>query len=577
MDFMPSRSQVQEVAAPGKAISGTQEKMLRRAFSNADNNHSGTISLAELKEVLRAVDVDVDGEDGDKFFEKMPHLQNQAITFDDMKQLLEQRLYNRIQSGRYYVAMSLFEAECIRAVMHQQNALPLIPGTDCAVAIRTERTLLDSTYGYEPAKPFQDLTAKSCFRFIDSALNYTPREVSLLLRGIQENELEKRYNFFCEVRSNRRRKQKDPATTALSKVFVTADEHHMLNYKIASGRITAMLKARGMYPRDCFGAIDRDRDGLLSYDDLKKGLAWLGLPLDQVLLLGFMKELDKDRDGFINLDEFKSAVDFEDDGTMAANAASFNNGMPLPPMPDPNSKDKQVVNIPPPVLAAVKIKATKVKKFKLVWNSQGSMSRQKVSIWEPVVQAGAFRANKEAISIGHFVGSGYDNPSRDAKDRLCLEVTDTTGSWVGGSSWLPHVLDKYMPHPARFRLAWSVTHGSNPFYAWEPVPPGEEFVALGFIGSNDEKQPDVKCMRCVPRDWCKPSGYLAKVWDDSGSGGRQGSIWVFNTMNLIGFVSGNEPPRQKGYDLKGTRFFLKEYSDTNSQNVAPAGGYAAPK
>ena len=180
--------------------------------------------------------------------------------------------------------------------------------------------------------------------------------------------------------------------------------------------------------------------------------------------------------------------------------------------------------------------------------------------------------------MGHFCGVGYDNPNKDGRDRLCLEVTDTTGNFLGGSSWLPHVLDRYMPHPARFRLAWSVTHGNNPFYAWEPVPPGEEFVALGFIGSKENKMPDPTCMRCVPLDWCKPSGYLSKIWDDSGSGGRQGSIWVFNTLNLVGFVSGSDPPRKKGFDLKSRRFFLRDYSDTNSQKVVPSGGgYANPK
>jgi Ca2+-binding EF-hand superfamily protein len=577
MDFCPSRSAIEEVAAAGKALSGTQEKMLRRAFSGADNENSGTISVAELKEVLKAVDVDVDGEEGERLFQKMPDLMNRPVTFEDLKQLLEQGLYYRVQAGRYYVVLSLFEAECMRAVMHQQTHLPLLPGKDTAVALRTDRTVLDATYGYEPAQNFQDSTARSCYRFIDSAINYQPREVSLLLRALQENELEKRYNFFVEVRSNRRRKQKDPATTALSKVFITADEHHMLNHKIASGRITAMLKSRGMYPRDCFAAIDRDHDGLLNYDDLKQGLEWMGLKLDQVLLLGFMKELDKDRDGYINLEEFKGAVGFEDDGSMAANAAAFNNGMPLPPMPS-NDKEKKVVQIPPPILAAIKVKVKKISKFNLIWNSKGSMSRQKISIWEPVAAGGAFRQNKGAIPLGHFSGVGYDNPNRDGKDRLCVEVTDTTGSWVGGSSWLPHVLDRYMPHPARFRLAWSVTHGSNPFYAWEPVPPGEEFVALGFIGTKEDKEPDVTCMRCVARDWCKPSGFLQKVWDDSGSGGRQGSIWIFNTMNLIGFVSGSDPPSKKSFELKSRRFFLKEYSDTNAQNVVPAsGGYVNPQ
>jgi hypothetical protein len=110
----------------------------------------------------------------------------------------------------------------------------------------------------------------ACFRFIDSSLNYQLKEVGLLIRAIQENDVGNRYDYFVEVRSNRRRQQKDPSTSALSKVFITADEHHMLNYRIAAGRITAMLKARGMYARDFFASIDRDRDGLLKYDDSKR-------------------------------------------------------------------------------------------------------------------------------------------------------------------------------------------------------------------------------------------------------------------------------------------------------------------
>jgi hypothetical protein len=467
----------------------------------------------------------------------------------------------------------------MRAVMHQQSALPLIPGKDTVAALRTERTMLDATHGYEPAQSFQHSTAHACFRFIDSQVNYQPRELTLLLRSLQNNDLERRYNFFVEVRSNRRRKQVDPATTVLSKIFITADEHHLLNYKIAAGRITALLKQRGMYPRDAFVAIDRDRDGLLNGEDLRRGMDWLGLKLDPILVGGFMKELDKDKDGFINLDEFKHAVGFEDDGTMAQNMAAFNGGMPLPPMPSDDGEKKKVV-IPEPVLGAIKVKIKKVTKFSLVWNSQGSMSRDRFSVWDPKIESGGFKQNKASICLGHFSGKGYDNPNRDSTERLCLEVTDTSGSWVGGSSWLPHVLDRFLPYPARFRLAWSLTHGSNPFYAWEPVPPGDEFVALGFIGTKSDKQPNVKSMRCVPRAWCKESTFLKKIWDDSGSSGRAGSVWVLNSLHLIGFVSGSDPPQRRPHDLKGKRFFLKEYSETRTGGSAAAaapGGYQGPK
>jgi hypothetical protein len=75
---------------------------------------------------------------------------------------------------------------------------------------------------------------------MDSQANYQPRQITLLIRSLQNTEFERRCNYFVEVRSNRRRKQVDPATTR-SKVFITADEYHLLNYKIAIGRIAALL------------------------------------------------------------------------------------------------------------------------------------------------------------------------------------------------------------------------------------------------------------------------------------------------------------------------------------------------
>jgi hypothetical protein len=250
--------------------------------------------------------------------------------------------------------------------------------------------------------------------------------------------------------------------------------------------------------------------------------------------------------------------------------------MPLPPMPT-DDDGKKNAQIPEAVLAGIKLKVKKITKFVPVWDSKGSMSRYKASVWAPVVASSGFRGNKAAVTLGHFGGKEYDNPNKDGKDRWALEITDTTGSFMG-SNWLPFVLDKYLPNPARFRLAWSLTHGSNPFYAWEPVPPGEEYVALGFIGTTTDKPPNVKCMRCVAKSWCTESTFVHKLWDDSGSGGRQGSIYLFNTLNYIGFVSGSDPPRRRPFDLKSRRFFLREYSDTKSVNVAPVpGGYQNPK
>jgi len=101
--------------------------------------------------------------------------------------------------------------------------------------------------------------AYAYFRILDSQVNYKPRELTLLLRTLQNNNLERRYNYVCEFKGNCCRKEIDPTNTALSKIFITADEHHLLNYKIAAGRTTALLKFRVVSPRDVFVAIDRSR------------------------------------------------------------------------------------------------------------------------------------------------------------------------------------------------------------------------------------------------------------------------------------------------------------------------------
>lgn len=572
MEFCPSKTNTQMVPASGKNLAVAQEKTLKRAFTSSDGKMMERIKVSEMKEVLRAVDVIGDDEkEKEKFLANLNLDPNGTVSFDELKQLLTQKVQYKVQAGRYYVALSLAEAQCMRLAIHGQHKVPFIPGMDAIVAIRTERTMLDSSAGYEEAQTYQHTSAQACYRFIDSAVNFAPKEVNVLLRALQDVIPDERSKFFMEVRSNRRRKQTDPNGTPLKKVFSVQDEHNILQYRIAVGRITALLKSRGMYARDAFAAFDQNRDGMLSGSELQAGLDWLGLKLDTMLLRQFMRELDKDKDGLITLEEFKQAVGWEEtDGETTVGQYS---GVPLPPPPSKDAGHKHKLAIPAPVLAGIKLKVKRVGKFTNIWTSQGSMSRVKGGVWEPADHKSTFKSNRAYVYLGHYHGTGYDNPNRDGGQRLTLEITDTTGSWVGGSSWLPFVLDRYLPRPARYRLVWSITQGANPFYAWEPVPPSDDFVALGCIGTKTDKPPDVRMMRCVCKHWCTESKHLKSIWNDSGSGGREGSIWVFNSLNLIGFVNGHDPPRRgKAYDLKNHRFFLREYSCIKTNGVAPAQG-----
>ena len=202
------------------------------------------------------------------------------------------------------------------------------------------------------------------------------------------------------------------------------------------------------------------------------------------------------------------------------------------------------------------------------------MSRAKASIWEPVLGGldRSFRQNKVLVCVGHYCGLGYNSPSRDKRDRLILEVTDQGSTRLSGSNWLKHVMDRFMPHPVRFRLIWSVTHGRNKLYSWQPIPPGEGFVALGTIASKTEVPPKLTCIRCVPKEWVVSSEVKESVWNDSGAGGRSGSIWHINKMYLMKTTAGHNPPKGDCWELKSWRFMLKQFSDISDSYES----YVAP-
>ena len=85
-------------------------------------------------------------------------------------------------------------------------------------------------------------------------------------------------------------------------------------------------------------------------------------------------------------------------------------------------------------------------------------------------------------------------------------------------------------------------------------------------------------MRCVPLSWCVPTKFVPiKVWDDSGGGGgRPGSVWIINSLDLIAVVAGPEPPKDAFYDLCSQRVFLdgSMISGLTSVSATAAGGKA---
>jgi hypothetical protein len=104
---------------------------------------------------------------------------------------------------------------------------------------------------------------------------------------------------------------------------------------------------------------------------------------------------------------------------------------------------------------------------------------------------------------------------------------------------------------------WNQQRGKEPLFVWKGIPPSPDFVCLGMIATTTEDVPSRTLIRCVPRAWCAPAKKAPKLmWDDSGSGGRAGSIWAINSMGLMAVTQGHLPPSDEFLDIASHRFFL---------------------
>jgi len=94
--------------------------------------------------------------------------------------------------------------------------------------------------------------AVSCFKFIDSQLEYTGMEVGMLLRALQVNSVDNRQAWFEEVRGCRRRRKGGVSRSAVAQIWSNADEYELLERRATVLRVRALIRQKGLYVVDAF-------------------------------------------------------------------------------------------------------------------------------------------------------------------------------------------------------------------------------------------------------------------------------------------------------------------------------------
>jgi hypothetical protein len=189
------------------------------------------------------------------------------------------------------------------------------------------------------------------------------------------------------------------------------------------------------------------------------------------------------------------------------------------------------------------------------------MAGTKVSVWAPKVDRGLTTRNRKKLSLGHYAVTGFEDPHEAHSDGRyrCLEVLDSSSFRLSGSAFLRPLIEQYFPTPTRFRQVWNQQRGQRQFFAWKAIPPNDSFVALGMIATVTEDPPPLDCMRCVPKAICQVSNQPPRlVWEDTGTGGRRGSMWAVNSLNSVVIVQGHDPPKETFYDLNPSNMTLNK-------------------
>ncbi|CAM9183768.1 unnamed protein product [Choristocarpus tenellus] len=604
LDWTPDTTQLRPVtgATEGKVVSGEQETLLKKAFSLLDFDGDTRLGEEEFQDLLRALDVDVDNPSTGRAtvvnIARAAGVTTPLVTFEQVRELMRTQAYVQIQKDRFLVALSLSEAENLRGAIHIcGRTAPLVPGLPTAVGLRLANgTVFDTSLGYVKPLPYQLGIQEQCFRFLDSETKYQDRELDLLLRGVQDNEKYLREAWFVDVRACRRRQQVPVGRTPVARIFRIPDEFHLLHHRATISAVRKRIKAKGLLVRDAFLAFNSSRSGALSCSEMYGALEWLGLRVGPSEVQDVVRTIDLDVDGYVSWDEFKCAFHEPDkdeamgvaDTTLVGGAdwPDFEGGVTFTVKPKPmqelydnkeeKAKQKQYVeNISGERLEAFKLKVHKQERLERIWTTHGTASRTKCSVWVPTgLQLGPLHRNKERLCFGHFSRaglSGWGRKDADVEPQI-LEITDT-GKWrMRHGRKLDSVIDTLFPKPKRFREVWKQVGGDKELYVWRPVPPSNLFVSMGMVVTNSEEAPPSDSVRCLPRRWVVESKFTpVKVWDDSGTEGRAGALWVVNKLHLMAASVGHELPQGPFWDLKEDRFFISPEEFNELDAVPPSG------
>ncbi len=333
MEWKPSSTTNTKLDAASEA-SGEQLSAMRDAFRLFDVDGDGKLGVAEVAALLRAMGSRSSQQQVASIVKQYDTDGSGTIEFNEFQRLYQSNVATE-DMGRFFVSVSLAEAETLHCLAHctlapgaKGSAAPKAPsfalrsaldgallsssssfvaGSD-ATAPSTSAGASNSAGGKAPpSSQYQRVKSVQVFRFVDSQMQYSEPDLTLVLRAVSAASMRERRDYFEKLLVHRRRDRLQWTDTPLAKLFAVKDEFQLLRDRARTARIVHAVRQKQCTLWDAFRCFDSDANGWLSRAEMKRGLAWLKVGFTASEEKGAFESADRNGDGRLNFEEFVAA------------------------------------------------------------------------------------------------------------------------------------------------------------------------------------------------------------------------------------------------------------------------------
>eukprot|EP00300_Choanocystis_sp_HF-7_P004938 c13792_g1_i2.p1 GENE.c13792_g1_i2~~c13792_g1_i2.p1 ORF type:complete len:2271 (-),score=731.14 c13792_g1_i2:47-6859(-) len=238
---------------------------------------------------------------------------------EELWELLVGSLFRPRMRGRYFVAITLKEAETLRCLIHNTRGEGVLSsrfaGVDTAIALRLiksaesiEMAMVDRSQFFPDHTDTQLKRAMSTLRFLDAQTYYGDEDLSLLIKVLQNNSSFKRLLFYEQNLKARRRKRENWKETPLGQAINTPSEFKFIDTTALSILIDMAMSNDSMAINEAFSMFDDDGDHSLNPAEMFCALEFLGLHPSYEQIYNWMKVADDDDNMELSLKEFTDFI-----------------------------------------------------------------------------------------------------------------------------------------------------------------------------------------------------------------------------------------------------------------------------